>query len=76
MEVEYGSDLLGVFALSSAIGAHVLVTRHHGVEKSWWEDRFFWMGLFGNLPALVAVSVHLVLERWGERGEAEERAGP
>jgi hypothetical protein len=52
-------DMFGLYALSSAISSH-LITRHHmNVEKSWYENKWFWAGLFGNLPALLAIVAHV-----------------
>jgi len=57
MDVITGPNILGVFALSSAISCHLLSRRHFGVTKSWIVNKWFWAGLFGNLPALVACCI-------------------
>jgi hypothetical protein len=63
MEVTVVNHSLGLFALSSAIGCHLLSRTYHGVVKSWYANKWFWLGLFGNLPALVAFVAHLFLSR-------------
>lgn len=57
------NDLIGIFALSSAICCHLLTKTHMTVTKSWFANKWFWAGLFGNLPALVAVLGHILLSR-------------
>jgi len=54
-------DVAGAFALSSAICCHLLSTQHHGVKDPWYSNKWFWAGLFGNIPATLAFSVHLLL---------------
>jgi hypothetical protein len=63
MEVKVVHDYMGWIALSSAISCHLLSTSHYGVEKSWYANKWFWLGLFGNLPALVAFIAHMFLSR-------------
>ncbi len=58
-------NLLGLFALSSAICCHLISKAHFGVTKSWITNRWFWVGLFGNLPALVAFLGHIYLSKRG-----------
>jgi len=52
MEVTTFSEIIGIFALSSAISCHLLSKAHFGVTKIWITNKWFWAGLFGNLPAL------------------------
>ena len=56
-------DVAGAFALSSAICCHLLSTHHHGVNEPWYSNKWFWAGLFGNIPATIAFGVHLLLIR-------------
>ena len=52
--MEGSGNMFGLFALSSAIGSHLLSKYHFSVENSWYENKWFWAGFFGNLPALCA----------------------
>ena len=52
-------DVFGLFALSSAISAHILSRHHYEVDRSWFENKWFWAGFFGNLPALIAFIAHI-----------------
>ena len=63
MNVITGPNILGVFALSSAISCHLLSRKHFGVTKIWIVNKWFWAGLFGNLPALMAFLGHIFLSR-------------
>ncbi|MFQ5864847.1 MAG: hypothetical protein ACE5IW_06405 [bacterium] len=63
MEIRVMNDILAVFALSSAISCHLISKEHFGVTKRWFENKWFWAGLFGNLPALVAFLGHIFLSR-------------
>jgi hypothetical protein len=63
MQVTVVNNAVSVFALSSAIGCHLLSRAHYGVAKSWIANKWFWIGLFGNLPALVAFIAHMFLSR-------------
>jgi len=56
-------NILGGFALSSAICCHLISKTHYGVTKSWIANKWFWAGFFGNLPALVAFVAHIYLSR-------------
>jgi len=67
-----GGNMMCWFALSSAIGSHLLSRSHLQAEESWYENKWFWAGLFGNLPALVAFIAHIVLTRRGEEKDAAE----
>ena len=58
-----GESMLGIFALSSAICCHLISRRHYGVTRSWIANKWFWAGLFGSLPALVAFVAHVYLSR-------------
>jgi len=67
-----GGNMMGWFAFSSAIGSHLLSKYHFQVEKSWYENKWFWAGMFGNLPALVGLIAHIFFTRTrGEKGAAE-----
>jgi len=66
MEFKIGSDLIGLFALSSAVCCHLISRAHFGVTKSWYNNKWFWAGFFGNLPALLAFLGHIFLSRKGE----------
>jgi hypothetical protein len=59
----YGGDIIGLFALSSAICCHLISKSHFGVAKSWIANKWFWAGFFGNLPALVGFLSHVLLSR-------------
>ncbi|MBW1716241.1 MAG: hypothetical protein JRJ77_10530 [Deltaproteobacteria bacterium] len=59
--MEYGSNFVGLFALSSAICCHIMSKAHFGVARSWITNKWFWAGFFGNLPALVAFLGHIFL---------------
>lgn len=61
--MEYGPNFIGLFALSSAICCHIMSKAHFRVTKSWIANKWFWAGLFGNLPALVAFLGHISLSR-------------
>ena len=63
MNVITGPNILGVFALSSAICCHLISKTHHGVTRSWVTNKWFWAGFFGSLPALVAFLAHVYLSR-------------
>jgi hypothetical protein len=63
MEIKFASDIFAVFALSSAISAHLISKSHYGVTKSWFANKWFWAGFFGSLPALVALLGHIVLSK-------------
>ncbi len=56
-------DWYGLFVLSSAISCHMLSIHHYGTEKSWYENKWFWIGFFGNLPALVAFIAHIFFKK-------------
>jgi hypothetical protein len=60
---EMESDIAGIFALSSAISCHLLSKSYLKVTKSWIANKWFWAGLFGNLPALVAFLGHVFFSR-------------
>jgi len=57
------SDIAGIFALSSAISCHLLSKSYLKVTKNWIANKWFWAGLFGNLPALVAFLGHVFFSR-------------
>lgn len=57
------SNLVGIFALSSAVSCHIISQKHHGVTDSWITNKWFWIGFFGSLPALVAFLGYLILEK-------------
>jgi len=61
--MEYGSNFIGLFALSSAICCHLISKAHCAITKSWIINKWFWAGFFGNLPALVAFLGHVLLSR-------------
>ncbi|MFQ6114820.1 MAG: hypothetical protein ACE5NG_12190 [bacterium] len=63
MEIKILNDIFAVFAVSSAISCHLISKEHYGVTKSWFNNKWFWAGLFGNLPALVAFLGHVFLTR-------------
>jgi hypothetical protein len=52
-------DWYGVLALSSAISCHLLSLHHYDTDKSWYENKWFWIGIIGNLPALIAFIAHI-----------------
>jgi len=69
--MEVNGDMFGVFALSSAISAH-LVSRHNfNVDRNWYDNKWFLAGFFGNLPALIAIIMHLYLSGGGEEKSAD-----
>lgn len=62
MNVEiYHHDVVGAFALSSAVCCHLLSKHHQHVDDPWYSNKWFWAGLFGNIPALIAFIAHLFL---------------
>jgi hypothetical protein len=63
MEPTVVNHTLGLYGLSSAICCHLLSRRHYGVVESWYANKWFWLGLIGNLPALVAFVAHMFLSR-------------
>jgi len=63
MEAHTAANIIGIFALSSAISCHLLSKIHFGVKKSWIANKWFWAGFFGNLPALVTFLGHIFLSR-------------
>jgi hypothetical protein len=56
-------DAGALFAVSCAVSCHLLSKRHHAVTKGWYENKWFWAGFFGTLPALVAFVGHIFLSR-------------
>jgi len=56
-------DIGILFAVSSAVSCHLISQKHHAVTKSWYENKWFWAGFFGTLPALVAFLGHIFLSR-------------
>ncbi len=56
-------NFAGLFGLSSAICCHLLSKAHHGVGKSWYSNKWFWAGLFGSLPVLIAFLGHVFLSK-------------
>lgn len=59
--------LFAVFALSSAIAAYHVTRIHLGVTNTWYKNRFFWYGFFGNFPALLGICAHVMFSL--QRGE-------
>jgi len=57
------SNIIGIFALSSAISCHLLSVTYFNVTRKWYDNKWFWAGLFGNLPALIAFLGHIFLSR-------------
>lgn len=62
--------LIGIFGLSSAITGYVLARSFLHLKKAWYASRFFWLGLIGNLPALVGIVAYIFLRL--QRGDVEE----
>jgi hypothetical protein len=56
-------DAWGLFAVSCAVSCHLISKKHHAVTKGWYENKWFWAGFFGTLPALVAFVGHVFLSR-------------
>ena len=56
-------NAVGLFALSSAISCHHISKIHYGIQEEWYQNKWFWLGLLGNLPALVAFLGHILLTR-------------
>ena len=52
-------DFIGLFGLSSAICCHLISTSHFDVKESWYANKWFWAGFFGNLPALIGFLAHI-----------------
>jgi hypothetical protein len=69
--MEVNGDMFVVFALSSAISAHLVSKHNFNVDRSWYDNKWFWAGLFGNLPALIAIITHLYLTGSGEEKSTE-----
>lgn len=63
MTVECSQNFIGLFALSTAVACHILSRTHMAVEREWYRNKWFWAGLFGNLPVLVGLIGHLLLVR-------------
>ena len=57
------TNFIGLFGLSSAICCHLISKTHFEVKESWYANKWFWAGFFGNLPALVAFVAHVALSR-------------
>ena len=55
MTVECSQNFIGLFAISTAVACHILSKIHLNLEIEWYKNKWFWAGLFGNLPALVAL---------------------
>ncbi len=55
--------IFGFIVLSSAICCHLLSKAHLGVAKGWIVNKWFWAGLFGGPPALVAFLGHIFLSQ-------------
>jgi len=58
-----GCDFVGWFAISCAISCHLISKKHHGVTRSWFANKWFWLGLLGNLPVLIGLLGHIYLLR-------------
>ena len=70
--MQVNSDMFGVFALSSAISAHLLSKHNFHVDRNWYDNKWFWAGFFGNLPALIATIVHLYLKTEGDEKKSDK----
>jgi hypothetical protein len=62
----YGGNIIGLFALSSAICCHLISKSHFRVAKSWIAKKWFWARFSGNLPALIGLLSHALLSRKGK----------
>jgi len=58
-----GGSFFGGIAISCAISCHLISRYHHGVTSSWIANKWFWLGLLGNLPVLIAFLGHIFLLR-------------
>ena len=61
--MEVNGDLFGVFALSSAICAHLVSKHDFDVDRRWYDNKWCWAGFFGSLPALVAMIAHIYFSK-------------
>jgi len=59
MEIEVNERIVGIFALSSAICSHLISINHHDVKSPWYSNKWFWAGLLGSFPALIALLGHI-----------------
>jgi hypothetical protein len=64
-------NFTGLFALSSAICCHLLSKHHYGCTNVWIGNKWFWAGLFGNLPVLIAFAFHIFFSKKGAGTAAE-----
>ena len=74
-EVKFTLDTLTALALPCAICCHVLSKTHYGVVKTWLTNKWFSAGFFGNIPALLAFSTHLVISKQS-KSNSSPKVGP
>jgi len=53
--------LIWLFAISSGVASHLLTKEYLQITEPWYENKYFWMGGIGNIPALIGIIGHLVL---------------
>jgi len=53
------TNILGAFGISSAICCHLLSKTHHEEIEPWYYNKWFWAGLFGSIPVLIALIAHI-----------------
>ncbi|MCD4829728.1 MAG: hypothetical protein K8R90_09910 [Candidatus Cloacimonetes bacterium] len=56
-------EIGGLFAVACGISTYLIAHHHGGEQAEWHSSKWFWLGLFGNLPALVAYIGHLLLQQ-------------
>lgn len=59
-------NLVTLFAISSAVCCHLLSATHHGETEPWYYNKWFWAGLFGSLPAVIALVAHIHFTRFNK----------
>ncbi len=67
-------SIMAVWALASAIASYEIARIHLKIERRWYASRYFWLGLLGNIPALIgfAAHVHFSLITGRKEGGAEQ----
>jgi hypothetical protein len=52
-------QIMAVWALASAIASYEIARIHLKIKRSWYASRYFWLGLLGNIPALIGFAAHV-----------------
>ena len=51
--------VMGVWAIASAIASYEIARIHLKIKAKWYASRYFWLGLLGNVPALIGFAAHV-----------------